>query len=82
MVCGWCSYLLEAYRTVYKTVGIVNEGNLEDQLFTYGVRVDPCVIADMQCAQIQVNVVLQIKSPQFELALGIIFPLLSCRRLM
>jgi len=68
---------LEALSQSSTTVGIVNEVNLEDQLFTYGVRVDPVLIADTQCAQIQVNVAPANKEPQFELAPWYYFPLLQ-----
>jgi len=34
---------------------LMNDANLTDQLFTYGVRVNPEVVKDMQCAVIPVN---------------------------
>ncbi|MFB6319862.1 gliding motility-associated ABC transporter substrate-binding protein GldG [Saccharicrinis sp. FJH54] len=38
-----------------QTVGIYNNLNLEDMLFTYGVRVNPTLVQDLQCALYPVN---------------------------
>lgn len=40
------------------TMALVNEINLSDQLFKYGVRINPDLIQDLQCAQIPVNTAL------------------------
>ncbi|MFB6343126.1 gliding motility-associated ABC transporter substrate-binding protein GldG [Saccharicrinis sp. FJH62] len=38
-----------------ETIGIYNNLNLEDMLFTYGVRVNPALVQDMQCALYPIN---------------------------
>lgn len=40
------------------TMAMVNEINISDQLFKYGVRINPDLIQDLQCAQIPVNTAL------------------------
>ncbi|MBP6231012.1 MAG: gliding motility-associated ABC transporter substrate-binding protein GldG [Paludibacteraceae bacterium] len=59
------------------TVGIANEVNIADQLFTYGIRIAPVLVSDKQCAQIRVNVAGIGQAPQFELAPWYYFPLLQ-----
>ena len=46
---------LDSLRTQSQTIGIANELNLEDQLFNYGVRINPVLVQDAQCALIPVN---------------------------
>ena len=38
-----------------QTIGVFNDLNLEDMLFTYGVRVNPVLVEDLQCALYPVN---------------------------
>lgn len=38
-----------------RTVGVYNDLNLEDMLFTYGARVNPNLLQDLQCALYPVN---------------------------
>jgi len=40
--------------------------NLSDQLFRYGVRINPVVLQDVQCASIPVNIAPANATPQFE----------------
>lgn len=40
--------------------------NLSDQLFKYGVRINPDLLQDVQCAQIPVNIAPKGEKPQFE----------------
>jgi len=40
--------------------------NLNDQLFTYGVRINPVLLQDVQCATVPVNIAPASASPQFE----------------
>ncbi len=67
----------EALTTSATTIGIVNDVNLDDQLFTYGIRIAPILLADKQCAQVRVNVATMGQTPQFELAPWYYFPLLQ-----
>lgn len=50
------SMTLDSLRDRRETIGLVNETNLDDQLFTYGVRVRPAVVEDMSCGMIAVSV--------------------------
>lgn len=40
--------------------------NLNDQLFRYGVRINPVLLQDVQCAQVPVNIAPPGEVPQFE----------------
>ena len=40
--------------------------NLSDQLFRYGVRINPVLLQDVQCSSVPVNVAIHGASPQFE----------------
>ena len=51
--------------------------NLDDQLFKYGVRINPELVEDMQCLPIPVTVGMINNSPQIELRPWIYFPLFS-----
>ncbi len=57
------------------TVAMVNNLNLEDMLFTYGLRVNPVLLQDMQCAVIPVNVSLAGERPNFVPAPWYYYPL-------
>lgn len=57
------------------TVAMVNNLNLEDMLFTYGIRVNPVLLQDMQCAVIPVNVSLAGERPNFVPAPWYYYPL-------
>jgi gliding-associated putative ABC transporter substrate-binding component GldG len=45
----------DSLATRGNSFALMNDANLTDQLFTYGVRVNPEVVKDMQCAVIPVN---------------------------
>ncbi|WP_276132269.1 gliding motility-associated ABC transporter substrate-binding protein GldG [Polluticoccus soli] len=51
--------------------------NLDDQLFKYGVRVNPTLVEDMQCLEIPVTVGVVNNNPQIELRPWIYFPLFT-----
>jgi len=53
--------------------------NLNDQLFKYGVRVNPNMVKDIQCAVIPVNTSYQQNNPRFSPTPWVYFPLLSSR---
>ncbi|HEX7367914.1 MAG TPA: gliding motility-associated ABC transporter substrate-binding protein GldG [Pelobium sp.] len=50
--------------------------NLDDQLFTYGVRINYDLVGDMNCAQIPVNVGLVGGQPQIQLVPWLFYPLI------
>jgi len=54
---------LESSRS---TVALMNRTNLDDQLFKYGVRINPDLIQDFQCAMIPMNTAFAGAPPQFK----------------
>jgi ABC-2 type transport system permease protein len=58
------------------TMGLVCEHNLNDQLFNYGVRINPNVVQDMQCSKVRIDVSLPGMPPDFRFAPWTYFPLL------
>jgi ABC-2 type transport system permease protein len=59
------------------TLAFPNNHNLDDILFKYGVRLNPTLIQDMQCAVIPVNVALNGQDSRFAPAPWVYYPLLS-----
>jgi len=59
------------------TLAFLNQHNLDDQLFRYGVRLYPSLIQDIQCAYIPVNTSLSGQQPKFVSAPWVYYPLLS-----
>ncbi len=59
------------------TVAMPNNINLEDMLFTYGVRLNAVLLQDMQCSSIPVNVALAGERPNFVPAPWYYYPLLN-----
>lgn len=57
--------------------GLVNEHNLDDQLFRYGVRLNPTVLQDAQSVLIPVNMAAPGGAPQFVPSPWYYYPLLS-----
>ena len=60
-----------------ETMAFIRELNLEDQLFRYGVRINPELIQDIQCSFLPVNVALAGNAPNFQLAPWFYYPLLN-----
>lgn len=58
------------------TVGMLCEHNLNDQLFDYGVRVNPNVIRDLQCARRLINIAPAGMAADLKLVPWTYFPLL------
>jgi ABC-2 type transport system permease protein len=58
------------------TMGLICEHNLNDQLFNYGVRINPNVVQDMQCSKVRIDVSLPGMPPDFRFAPWTYFPLL------
>lgn len=63
---GKVLWLLDGVRTDKESLGIANELDLEDMLFTYGVRISPLLLLDTQCTMMPVNVSPDDSKPQFE----------------
>ncbi len=59
------------------SVARVDQLNLHDQLFKYGIRVNPNLIKDLQSAIIPVNTALEGDKPRFAPTPWLYFPLLS-----
>ncbi|MGE0090357.1 MAG: gliding motility-associated ABC transporter substrate-binding protein GldG [Bacteroidales bacterium] len=59
------------------TFALYNDVNLDDQLFKYGVRINPNIIQDVQCAIIPVNTAVSGTQPKFSPAPWVFNPLLS-----
>lgn len=59
-----------------ETVALYRPLNIEDQLFRYGVRVNPSVVQDLECAPIRLTVVSG-GNQQIESALWVYYPLLT-----
>lgn len=67
---------MDSLSTRSSTFALMNDVNLRDQLFKYGVRVNPNVIQDVQCAVIPVNTAVRGSQPKFAPAPWLYFPLL------
>lgn len=67
---------MDSLSTGGATFALMNDINLSDQLFKYGVRVNPNVIQDVQCAVIPVNTAITGTQPKFAPAPWLYFPLL------
>ena len=60
-----------------QTICLFKDVNLTDQLFRYGIRINPVLVNDMQCALIPVNTSLPGQSSKFVPAPWLYFPLLN-----
>ncbi len=63
--------------TMDATMAMINDLNLDDMLFRYGIRINPVLIKDLQCNIIPVNVALAGNTPDFRPSPWYYFPLLS-----
>ncbi|MBN2480600.1 MAG: gliding motility-associated ABC transporter substrate-binding protein GldG [Bacteroidales bacterium] len=59
------------------TIALINQLNIEDLLFRYGVRINPVLLQDIQCNIIPVNMALPGNNPNFQPAPWLYYPLLS-----
>ena len=59
------------------TIGLVNELNMEDLLFKYGVRIDYNLLTDMQCYKVPVNIALAGEEEKFVLKSLKYYPMFS-----
>jgi len=60
-----------------ETFGLYRPLNIEDQLFRYGVRVNPAIIQDMECMVIRLNVKTGSSNQQIVPAPWVYYPLLN-----
>ncbi|HKL08224.1 MAG TPA: gliding motility-associated ABC transporter substrate-binding protein GldG [Bacteroidales bacterium] len=67
---------MDSLSTGSSTFALINDVNLNDQLFKYGVRINPNVIQDVQCALIPVNTAAGGAQPKFVPAPWLYYPLL------
>ncbi len=68
---------MDSLQTQPSTIAFYQPLNIEDQLFTYGVRINPNLIMDIQGALIPVQTSLQNQRPKFTPAPWYYAPLLS-----
>lgn len=59
------------------TIALLHSTNLEDLLFRYGVRLNPVIVQDAQCALIPVNSALAGQPPRFTPRPWLYYPLLT-----
>ena len=66
-------YIMRGGRVIWLVDGVATNGevgkpndlNLTDQLFTYGVRIQPMMLLDIQCATVPINTSLEGQEPNF-----------------
>lgn len=58
------------------SLGFKNELNLDEILFKYGVRLNPVMVQDLQCARVPINVGFKKDQPDFQPFPWIYYPLL------
>jgi len=80
---GGVLWLIDAVRVDWDsleqtgvTVGLIEQINLDDQLFKYGVRINPKLIQDINCAIIPINIAFAGQQPKYVPAPWLYFPLL------
>ncbi|MBC7124162.1 MAG: gliding motility-associated ABC transporter substrate-binding protein GldG [Bacteroidales bacterium] len=70
------SVSIDSLSSGASTLAFMNQHNLDDMLFRYGVRLNPLLIQDIQCAVIPVNTALVGQEPRFVPAPWLYYPLL------
>ncbi len=68
---------MDSFTKAEKNYGIYNDVNLSDMLFRYGVRINPDLIVDLQCALYPVNVAVAGEDPKFQSLPWFFAPLLQ-----
>lgn len=68
---------LDSLTYASEAVALINDVNLDDQLFRYGVRLNPNLVMDMNCLLIPINVALAEEQARFAPAPWYFSPLLS-----
>ena len=59
------------------TLAFIQQINLDDQLFKYGIRINPTLIQDIQCARIPINTAIVGNPPQYTPVPWLFYPLLQ-----
>ncbi len=67
---------MDSLRASNYTMGIIQDLNLDDQLFDYGIRLNPNLVQDLQCAPIPVVTGYIGNQPKYNLMPWFFFPLL------
>ena len=65
-----------AYQNYTYALDLIGRINLMDMLFKYGVRINPNLVQDIQCAMIPINVALANEAPRFQMFPWVYSPLL------
>jgi ABC-2 type transport system permease protein len=60
-----------------RTMAYIKQLNIDDQLFKYGIRINPAIIQDVQCALIPINTSMSGTQPKFIPVPWLYLPLLS-----
>ncbi|MFT3738287.1 MAG: gliding motility-associated ABC transporter substrate-binding protein GldG [Breznakibacter sp.] len=68
---------LDSLTRATNTVGLMNDFNIGDQLFKYGIRINPNLLEDVQAAQIPINVSPAGQAPKFVPVPWLFSPLLQ-----
>lgn len=68
---------LDSLTHTTSTMGLMSDFNIADQLFKYGVRINPNLIEDIQAAQIPINTASVGSAPKFVPAPWLFSPLLQ-----
>jgi ABC-2 type transport system permease protein len=66
----------DTFRLKGFTMGLKNELRIDDMLFKYGVRLNPILVQDLQCASVPVNIGFTKGQPNFKLFPWIYHPLI------
>lgn len=72
----WMNFDMDSLNNNPISMALMNDINLSDQLFNYGVRINPDLIQDLRCLQIPVCVNTVDGKPQFEPKPWFYFPLI------
>jgi ABC-2 type transport system permease protein len=67
---------MDSLSTGNSTFALINDLNLNDQLFRYGVRINPQIIQDVQCSVIPVNTALSGQKAKFSPSSWLYSPLI------
>ncbi len=70
----------DSLSTGETTLALINQTGLDDMLFRYGVRINPVLFKDLQCALVPVNTAPAGEQPRFVPAPWPFFPLLAPRK--
>jgi len=71
------SVSIDSLSTGASTLAFINQHNLDDMLFRYGVRLNPLLVQDLQCSVVPVNSALVGQEPRFVPAPWLYYPLLT-----